>query len=89
MNSLPLVVCLIGAGTLAAAQNSSKSPLSKPSSSTPSLDSALMQIQNKVNAQGEIRYTMTSQNTVSGETVQDKYVVESSKAVADPRSCTL
>jgi hypothetical protein len=52
---------------LAAAQYSSKPPSSKPSKSNPSLDSILTLIQDKLNEQDEIRYTMTSRNTVSGE----------------------
>ena len=89
LKNLLLGVCLIVAGTFSAAQDSSKPPSSKPASSNPSLDSTLKLIQKKVNEQGEIRYTMTSRNTVSGETVQDKYVVETSNATADAHSCTL
>jgi hypothetical protein len=53
------------------------------------LNSTLKQIEGSVNDQGEIRYTMTSRNTVSGETVQDQYIVETSNAAADATSCTL
>jgi hypothetical protein len=80
---------LIVSGTFLTAQDSNKPPSSKPGSSSPSLDSTLKLIRDKVNEQGEIRYTMTSRSTVSGETVQDKYIVETSNATADAHSCTL
>lgn len=75
--------------TFATAQNSNHAKSTSPSDSKPSLNSTLKQIQDSVNDQGEIRYTMTSRNAVSGETVEDQYVVETSNAAADANSCAL
>ncbi|HTW22257.1 MAG TPA: hypothetical protein VMD78_01565 [Candidatus Baltobacteraceae bacterium] len=84
-----MVPCLGLITILATAQNSNHAKSTKPSDTKPSLNSTLKMIQDGVNDQGEIRYTMTSRNTASGETVQDQYVVETSNAVADSNSCTL
>jgi hypothetical protein len=89
MKNLFAVICLIVTSAFAVAQSSDKQRPPKPSDSNASLSPTLKLIQDKVNEQGEIRYTMTSKNTLSGETVQDKYAVETSNATADSRSCTL
>jgi len=54
-----------------------------------SLGSTLKFIEDKVNEQGEIGYTMVSENTIQGGTVEDQYTIETSHAVADPGDCTL
>jgi len=46
------------------------------------------EIQDKVNAQGEIRYVVVSQNIIKRETVEDHYMVETHVA-GDAASCTL
>lgn len=88
MKNLVIIACWALIVSFAAAQNSNNSNPSNGSDES-SLSSALKLIQDRVNKQGEIRYTMTSKNTASGETVQDKYVVETSNAVADVSSCSL
>lgn len=70
-------------------QDSKKSPVAKTPGSSVSLEETLRLIKDKVNAQGEISYIMTSENLRSGGTVQDKYSVETSHARADSRSCRL
>jgi len=84
MSKLLVFICIFGA--VACAQNESP-PSAKREPST--LATTLKQIQDKVNSQGEIRYTMISENTVQGGTVEDHYAVETSGAVADPRSCSI
>ena len=81
MKNLVIIACWALIVSFAAAQNSNNSNPSNGSDES-SLSSALKLIQDRVNKQGEIRYTMTSKNTASGETVQDKYVVETSKMSA-------
>jgi hypothetical protein len=81
-----IVVALVLLATVVAAQTSSSSS-AKPSA--PSLPATLKLIQEKVNSQGEITYTMISENTVQGGTVEDHYAVETSGAVADAYSCSL
>jgi hypothetical protein len=71
------------------AQNSNIPNSSNAPNSKSPLGSTLKLIQDQVNKQGEIRFTMMSKNAASGETVQDKYVVETSNAVADVSSCSL
>jgi hypothetical protein len=46
-------------------------------------------IQDKINEQGEIRYTMVSENPGRGVKIENKYAVETGHAVADPQACTL
>jgi hypothetical protein len=45
-------------------------------------------IQDKVNAQGEIRYLVVSQNPAKRETAEDHYAVQT-RVVADAASCSL
>jgi hypothetical protein len=87
MKQACLMTCLAIATTVVAAQTSSSS--SAKSGTPASLAATLKLIQEKVNSQGEIRYTMISENTVQGGSVEDQYAVESSGAVANPRSCSL
>ena len=87
MKKVFAVTCLIGLATTAVGQNTKSAQ--KPSSDTTSLEVTLKLIQDKVNEQGEISYTMTSQNTIHGGTVEDQYAVETAHAIADPHSCTL
>jgi len=61
----------------------------KRSTSAPSVSAALKSIEDNVNAQGEISYTMTSQSTVDGSVVEDHYSVETSNALVRPSSCSL
>ena len=82
-------MCLALATTLAAGQDSHHARPASPSDTKPSLNSILKLIQDSVNDQGEIRYTMTSRNTASGETVEDQYLVETSNSAVDADSCTL
>jgi hypothetical protein len=70
-------------GAVACAQNVSP-PSTKGGTST--LAATLKQIQDKVNSQGEIRYTMISVNADQGGSAEDQYAVETSGAVADPSS---
>jgi hypothetical protein len=72
-----------------ATAQTSAPPSPTPPSNTASLAATMKLIQDKVNAQGEIRYTMVSENTVRGGTVEDQYAVETSHAVADPDSCAV
>jgi hypothetical protein len=68
-------------------------PSGAPSQRAPgdsaSLKTTMKLIEDKINEQGEIRYTMISQNTSNGGTVTDQYAVETSHAVADASTCTL
>jgi len=89
MKNRLVLVCFGLLASFAAAQNSNNPNSSNASDSKSSLGSTLKLIQDQVNKQGEIRFTMTSKNIASGETVQDKYVVETSNAVADASSCSL
>jgi len=84
MSKLLAFICILGA--VACAQNESQSSAKGGPSA---LAATLKQIQEKVNSQGEIRYTMISENTVQGGSVEDQYAVETSGAVADPRSCSI
>ena len=89
MKNFLIVVCLGMIGTFAAAQNSSSSNSSNASDCKSSLNSTLKRIQDRVNDQGEIRFTMSSKSTVNGEMVQDEYVAETTNAITDANSCTL
>jgi hypothetical protein len=89
MKTALLGTCLCVVATLTAAQNSDRAKPAGSSEGKPTLASTLKLIQDSVNDQGEIRYTMTSKNTASGETVEDQYVVETSNAAGDASSCTL
>jgi hypothetical protein len=79
-----LVICIF----LAAACAQNERPSSAKSGPS-TLATTLKQIQDKVNAQGEIRYTMISENSVQGGSAEDQYAIETSGAVADPRSCSI
>jgi hypothetical protein len=81
-----LVVLIAMPLAVVAAQNTS-SP--SPKSGSVTLAATLKLIQDKVNSQGEIRYTMISENTVQGGSVEDQYAVETSGTVADPQSCSI
>jgi len=72
-----------------ASAQTSAPPSVKPPSNTASLGATMKLIQDKVNAQGEIRYTMVSENIVHGGIVKDEYAVETSHAVVDPQSCVV
>jgi hypothetical protein len=86
---LLLLVCLGLFVSFATGQNSSAPGSPNASDTKASLAATLKLIQVQVNKQGQIRYTMTSKSTASGETVQDKYLVETSNAVGDANSCSL
>jgi len=89
MKNLVVLVCLGLFVSFAAAQNASTpGPANAPDGKT-LLAKSLKLIQEQVNKQGQIRCTMTSKNTPSGETAQDKYLVETSNAVGDANSCSL
>ena len=60
----------------------------KYSGDTSTLHAMVKEIQDKVNAQGEIRYVVVSQNIIKRETVEDHYMVETHVA-GDAASCTL
>ena len=62
---------------------------SSPPPNAASLSVTLKLIQDKVNAQGEIAYTMISESTANGHTVEDRYTVETSHTLADPTSCAM
>jgi hypothetical protein len=64
-------------------------PSSKPSLGVTSVPAALKSIQDQVNAQGEIKYTMISKSTGDGRTVEDHYTVETSHALIHPSSCSM
>jgi hypothetical protein len=81
------IACCMALLVTAALAQSKASP--KPSPNTASLSVTLKLIQDKVNAQGEINYTMISESTVDGHTVEDRYTVETSHALADPTSCAM
>ncbi len=80
-------VVLVGLIVTAALAQTPPSP--KPSLSAGSLPAALKSIQDKVNAQGEISYTMISKSTVDARTVEDHYTVETSHALSHPSSCSM
>lgn len=80
------IYCMVSLATIALSQTAT-SPRS--SSEELSLPASLRFIQDNINAQGEIRYTMISKSTVDGHTVEDHYMVETLHAIADPRSCTM
>jgi hypothetical protein len=46
-------------------------------------------IQDKINEQGSISYTMISTRAPDGAVFEDQYVAETAHAVADPSSCTI
>lgn len=60
-----------------------------PKSKSANVAVILKRIQEKVNAQGEIRYAMVSENLVRGGTAEDQYVIETSGAVVHPSSCSI
>jgi len=67
MKNRLVLVCFGLLASFAAAQNSNNPNSSNASDSKSSLGSTLKLIQDQVNKQGEIRFTMTSKNTASGE----------------------
>jgi hypothetical protein len=89
MKHLLLFVCLGLFVSFATGRNSSTPGSPNAPDTKASLAATLKLIQEQVNKQGQIRYTMTSKSTASGETVQDKYLVETSNAVGDANSCSL
>jgi hypothetical protein len=82
-----LIVVALGLTTAVAPAQTTNSSPAKPGIA--SLAATLKLIQEKVNSQGEITYTMISENTAQGGTVEDRYAVETSGAVADVNSCSL
>jgi len=89
MKNLMVLACFGLFASFAAGQNSSTSGTPNAPDSKSSLSATLKSIQEQVNKQGPIRYTMTSKNSTNGETAQDKYLVETSNAVGDANSCSL
>jgi hypothetical protein len=83
--SITYVMALVVTAALAQTKSS---PKPSPNAAA-SLPVTLKLIQDKVNEQGEIRYTMMSESTVDGHTVEDRYTVETSHALADPTSCAM
>lgn len=73
MKNLLVLVCLGLFVSFAAAQKANTPGSANAPDSKSSLATTLKLIQEQVNKQGQIRYTMTSKNTAGGETVQDKY----------------
>jgi len=69
MKTICAMTCLTLAIGTAAQPSGPPSP--KPAADSKALAATLKVIQDKVNAQGEIRYTMISENTVQGGTVED------------------
>jgi hypothetical protein len=89
MRTSYLIFWLVALKVVALGQDSKTAPERKPATGTSSLDSTLRLIADKINVQGEINYTMISENTRSGGTVEDKYSAKTSNATTDPRFCTL
>jgi hypothetical protein len=89
MRTSYLIFLLVALEVVALGQDSKTAPERRPVSGTSSLDSTLRLIADKINAQGEINYTMISENTRSGGIVEDKYFAKTSNAATDPRFCTL
>src|SRR5580765_1723455 len=79
-----LVTCL---ATWAAVQQPAQP--AKASASSNDLAATLKLVQDKINEQGEIRYTMISENPARGVKVENKYAVLTGHAVADAGACTL
>ena len=76
--------------TWAAAQRPAAQPTkASTSTSTNDLAATLKLIQDRINEQGEIRYTMISENSARGVKIENKYAVLTGHAVADAGTCTL
>ena len=82
------LACLIVLAAGAQGQ-ASAGATAKASGASDDRAATLKLIQDKINEQGEIRYTMVSENSRTGAKIENKYAVQTGHAVADPRTCTL
>ena len=80
--------CLILMTACATPQRPPVQPV-KPPGPDNDLAATLKLIQDKINEQGEIRYTMVSENPARGVKIENKYAVKTGDAMADANACTL
>jgi hypothetical protein len=88
MTRRPAVLCFLFLAAWAAAQRPAVQD-AKASASARDLAATLKLIQDKINEQGEIRYTMVSENPARGVRIENKYAVQTGHAVFDAGACTL
>jgi hypothetical protein len=80
-----LAILLLVFASWAMAQTSAQ----KPPADNKNVTEALKVIQGKINEQGEIRYTMVSENAAKKLKVENKYAVQSGQALIDAAACTI
>jgi hypothetical protein len=81
------ILCLIVSVACAMAQKPA-TPAAKAGDNK-DLAATLKLIQNKINEQGEIRYTLVSENPGKGLRIKNKYAMQTGKALVDVSACTI
>ncbi|HLK07744.1 MAG TPA: hypothetical protein VKV30_07380 [Candidatus Angelobacter sp.] len=83
----PAILCAIALAACAMAQRPAASPAK--AGDNKELAATLKLIQDKINEQGEIHYTVISENLSKGIKIENKYAMQTGKAVVDVSACTL
>ena len=89
MTKLAVLCVMVLVLVLALAATAQQSATPAKAADSKDLAATLKLIQDRINEQGEIHYTMVSENPGRGVKVENKYAIQTGHAVADPQACTL